>query len=51
MLDYVMELVAVTYGQGYDRGTNPDNNEEVAIKPDEKAPFVVWHLRLPLIRS
>jgi len=40
MLDYVMELLPSPMDKDTIVGTNPDNNEEVAIKPDEKGPFV-----------
>ncbi len=40
MLDYVMELLPSPMDKDTIVGTNPDTNEEVPIKPDEKAPFV-----------
>ena len=49
MLDYVMELLPSPMDKDTIVGTNPDTNAEVPIKPDEKGPFVGWHLRLLLI--
>ncbi|MEJ7647205.1 MAG: elongation factor G [Chryseolinea sp.] len=40
MLDYVMELLPSPMDKDEIVGINPDTNEEVPIKPDEKAPFV-----------
>ncbi len=40
MLDYVMELLPSPMDKDTIVGTNPDTNEEVPIRPDEKASFV-----------
>lgn len=46
MLDYVMELLPSPLDKDVIIGTNPDNNEEVAIKPDEKEPFVALAFKI-----
>ena len=40
MLDYVMELLPSPMDKDVIFGTNPDTEEEVEIRPDEKEPFV-----------
>jgi elongation factor G len=40
MLDYVMELLPSPMDKDKIVGTNPDTGAEVAVLPDEKAPFV-----------
>ncbi len=40
MLDYVMELLPSPLDKDVIIGTNPDTEEEVEIRPDEKEPFV-----------
>ncbi|MFN5170819.1 MAG: elongation factor G [Cyclobacteriaceae bacterium] len=40
MLDYVMELLPSPMDKDVILGTNPDNEAEVEIRPDEKEPFV-----------
>ncbi|MDH4092930.1 MAG: elongation factor G [Cyclobacteriaceae bacterium] len=40
MLDYVMELLPSPMDKDMIVGINPDTNEEVPIKPNEKDPFV-----------
>jgi len=40
MLDYVMELLPSPMDKDKIVGTNPDTDAEVAVLPDEKAPFV-----------
>ena len=40
MLDYVMELLPSPMDKDVIIGTNPDTDEEVEIRPDEKEPFV-----------
>jgi elongation factor G len=40
MLDYVMELLPSPMDKDVIVGTNPDNEAEVEIRPDEKEPFV-----------
>ncbi len=39
MLDYVMELLPSPLDKDVIIGTNPDTDEEVEIRPDEKEPF------------
>jgi elongation factor G len=46
MLDYVMELLPSPMDKDVIIGTNPDTNEEVAIKPDEKEPFVALAFKI-----
>jgi elongation factor G len=46
MLDYVMELLPSPLDKDVIIGTNPDTNEEVAIKPDEKEPFVALAFKI-----
>lgn len=40
MLDYVMELLPSPIDKDVIVGTNPDNDQPVEIRPDEKEPFV-----------
>ncbi len=40
LLDYVMELLPSPLDKDVIIGTNPDTDEEVEIRPDEKEPFV-----------
>ncbi len=40
LLDYVMELLPSPLDKDVIIGTNPDTEEEVEIRPDEKEPFV-----------
>jgi elongation factor G len=46
MLDYVMELLPSPMDKDIIIGTNPDTNEEVSIKPDEKEPFVALAFKI-----
>ena len=46
MLDYVMELLPSPMDKDTIVGTNPDNDTEVPIKPDEKAPFVALAFKI-----
>ncbi len=46
MLDYVMELLPSPMDKDTIVGINPDTNEEVAIKPDEKGPFVALAFKI-----
>jgi elongation factor G len=46
MLDYVMELLPSPIDKDTIVGINPDTNAEVAIKPDEKAPFVALAFKI-----
>ncbi len=46
MLDYVMELLPSPMDKDTIVGTNPDNDSEVSIKPDEKAPFVALAFKI-----
>jgi elongation factor G len=46
MLDYVMELLPSPVDKDTIVGTNPDTNEEVHIKPDEKAPFAALAFKI-----
>ena len=39
MLDYVMELLPSPLDKDVIIGTNPDTDEEIFVKPDEKEPF------------
>jgi elongation factor G len=46
MLDYVMELLPSPMDKDTIVGTNPDTDAEIAIKPDEKAPFVALAFKI-----
>jgi elongation factor G len=46
MLDYVMELLPSPLDKDVIVGINPDNNEEVLIKPDEKEPFAALAFKI-----
>jgi len=46
MLDYVMELLPSPMDKDVIIGTNPDTNEEVEIRPDEKEPFVALAFKI-----
>ncbi len=46
MLDYVMELLPSPMDKDIIIGINPDTNEEVSIKPDEKEPFVALAFKI-----
>lgn len=46
MLDYVMELLPSPLDKDNIIGTNPDTNEEVLVKPDEKEPFVALAFKI-----
>jgi elongation factor G len=46
MLDYVMELLPSPLDKDVIIGTNPDNNEEVHIRPDEKEPFAALAFKI-----
>ncbi|HEY5751381.1 MAG TPA: elongation factor G [Chryseolinea sp.] len=46
MLDYVMELLPSPMDKDTIVGINPDTNEEVPIKPDEKGPFVALAFKI-----
>jgi elongation factor G len=46
MLDYVMELLPSPMDKDVIIGTNPDTDEEVSIKPDEKEPFVALAFKI-----
>jgi elongation factor G len=46
MLDYVMELLPSPMDKDIIIGTNPDTNEEVQIKPDEKEPFAALAFKI-----
>jgi elongation factor G len=46
MLDYVMELLPSPMDKDIIIGTNPDTNEEVEIRPDEKEPFVALAFKI-----
>jgi elongation factor G len=46
MLDYVMELLPSPLDKDIIIGTNPDNDQEVQIKPDEKEPFVALAFKI-----
>jgi elongation factor G len=46
MLDYVMELLPSPMDKDTIVGTNPDTDAEVAIKPDEKGPFVALAFKI-----
>jgi len=46
MLDYVMELLPSPLDKDVIIGTNPDTDEEVEIRPDEKEPFVALAFKI-----
>lgn len=46
MLDYVMELLPSPMDKDNIVGINPDTNEEVVIKPDEKEPFTALAFKI-----
>jgi elongation factor G len=46
MLDYVMELLPSPLDKDNIVGLNPDNNEEVIIRPDEKEPFAALAFKI-----
>ena len=46
MLDYVMELLPSPLDKDNIVGINPDNNEEVVIRPDEKEPFTALAFKI-----
>jgi elongation factor G len=46
MLDYVMELLPSPLDKDVIVGINPDTNEEVMIKPDEKEPFAALAFKI-----
>jgi elongation factor G len=46
MLDYVMELLPSPLDKDDIVGTNPDTNEEVIIRPDEKEPFAALAFKI-----
>lgn len=46
MLDYVMELLPSPLDKDNIIGTNPDTNEDVLVKPDEKEPFVALAFKI-----
>ncbi|WKZ59025.1 MAG: elongation factor G [Cyclobacteriaceae bacterium] len=46
MLDYVMELLPSPLDKDNIIGTNPDDESEVTIKPDEKEPFVALAFKI-----
>jgi elongation factor G len=46
MLDYVMELLPSPLDKDNIVGTNPDNDEEVIIRPDEKEPFAALAFKI-----
>src|SRR5215475_2573214 len=46
MLDYVMELLPSPMDKDVIVGTDPDTNEEVEIRPDEKEPFVALAFKI-----
>ncbi len=46
MLDYVMELLPSPLDKDNIIGTNPDNNEEVVIKPVETEPFAALAFKI-----
>jgi elongation factor G len=46
MLDLVMELLPSPLDKDVIVGTNPDTNEEVEIRPDEKEPFVALAFKI-----
>lgn len=46
MLDYVMELLPSPLDKDDIIGTNPDTNEDVIIRPDEKEPFTALAFKI-----
>ncbi len=46
MLDYVMELLPSPLDKDDITGTDPDTNEEITVKPDEKEPFVALAFKI-----
>lgn len=46
MLDYVMELLPSPLDKDNLVGTNPDTDEEVVIRPDEKEPFAALAFKI-----
>ncbi|MBL7858044.1 MAG: elongation factor G [Cyclobacteriaceae bacterium] len=46
MLDYVMELLPSPMDKDNIIGTNPDTEEEVVIRPDEKEPFAALAFKI-----
>lgn len=46
MLDYVMELLPSPMDKDNIIGTNPDDESDVTIKPDEKEPFVALAFKI-----
>ncbi|HEY9004496.1 elongation factor G [Ohtaekwangia sp.] len=46
MLDYVMELLPSPLDKDNIIGTNPDTDEEVVIRPDEKEPFAALAFKI-----
>ncbi|MFN3839991.1 MAG: elongation factor G [Cyclobacteriaceae bacterium] len=46
MLDYVMELLPSPLDKDNIIGINPETNEEVMVKPDEKEPFVALAFKI-----
>lgn len=46
MLDYVMELLPSPMDKDDIVGTNPDTDEEVVIRPDEKEPFAALAFKI-----
>jgi elongation factor G len=46
MLDYVMELLPSPLDKDNLTGTDPDTNEEVTIRPDEKEPFAALAFKI-----
>ncbi|HRJ29572.1 MAG TPA: elongation factor G [Cyclobacteriaceae bacterium] len=46
MLDYVMELLPSPMDKDNIVGTNPDTEEEVVIRPDEKEPFTALAFKI-----
>jgi elongation factor G len=46
MLDYVMELLPSPMDKEVIIGTNPDTDEPIEIKPDEKEPFVALAFKI-----
>src|SRR5688572_9962722 len=46
MLDYVMELLPSPLDKDNLTGTDPDTNEEITIRPDEKEPFAALAFKI-----
>ncbi|MCS6973579.1 MAG: elongation factor G [Cyclobacteriaceae bacterium] len=46
MLDYVMELLPSPLDKDNIIGTDPDTNQEVVVKPDDKEPFVALAFKI-----